>query len=257
MLGLYDDDGMATLESAFDEPRSITDFISDDNSTPQPSPPSVPVYSPISRSPRTPEPNMGSSYRKLKWTPEEDDMLRQSVQIHGTKNWTAVSTLVPGRNPKQCRERWTAQLDPALTRDNWTPQEDATLLHIQKLHGNSWARIASFLPGRSSNAVKNRFNWLARRHLPQQMGAMFMQQPQHQIFQPFQLAQPVQHPWYNSLSPAQTTIGFNNQIKNVPPPRPAQSLSGSAAEHIQWDEFTHYDTSQSSMDDICGDFEWF
>jgi hypothetical protein len=37
------------------------------------------------------------------------------------------------------------------------------LLTQQNLLGNAWAKIASQLPGRSSNAVKNRWCWLIRR----------------------------------------------------------------------------------------------
>ena len=103
--------------------------------------------------------------RKTKWTPEEDEMLRKSVEIHGIKNWTAVSDLVPGRNPKQCRERWTAQLDPNLSKDNWTEQEDQILLRTQKIHGNAWSKISTYLTGRSPTAVKNRYNWLSRRKI--------------------------------------------------------------------------------------------
>ena len=237
-----------------------------------------------------------SSYKKSKWTPEEDDMLRSSVNIHGTKNWTAVSTLVPGRNPKQCRERWTAQLDPALTRDDWTPQEDATLLHIHKLHGNAWAKIASFLPGRSSNAVKNRFNWLSRRRFPQTMNVMMAQpNPQMQMqpqmgmgmgmglgtgfgmgmqAMPMQMQMPVpmkpqvpvtmqyptqmQMPRYNSLSPAQcSNFGFSDpSFELPPPPRKAQSATGSLTDNITWEDYAPFQTSQSPIDELCGDFDW-
>lgn len=104
------------------------------------------------------------AYHKTKWTRAEDDLLAKSVAIHGTKNWTAVSALVPRRNPKQCRERWTTQTNPELIKDDWTKDEDRILLSIQKRLGNSWAKIALSLPGRSSNAVKNRFNWLSKRN---------------------------------------------------------------------------------------------
>ncbi|OHS97919.1 Myb-like DNA-binding domain containing protein [Tritrichomonas foetus] len=103
------------------------------------------------------------AYKKFKWTPIEDEMLRKAVEIHGSKNWTAVASLVHGRNPKQCRERWTSQINPNLVRDEWNAQEDQTLIMMHQKHGNLWATIASFLPGRSSTAVKNRYNLLSRR----------------------------------------------------------------------------------------------
>ena len=109
------------------------------------------------------------TYKKTKWKPEEDQALIESIKIHGTKNWIAVASLVPGRNSKQCRERWTNQLDPTLNHNDFTPQEDALIILQHQANGPMWAKIASYLPGRSATAVKNRFNWLSRRHLPQKM----------------------------------------------------------------------------------------
>jgi hypothetical protein len=54
------------------------------------------------------------------------------------------------------------QLCPALNKDDWSPHEDAILIQRQRSFGNVWSRIAQFLPGRSSNAVKNRWSWLSR-----------------------------------------------------------------------------------------------
>jgi hypothetical protein len=55
------------------------------------------------------------------------------------------------------------QLCPALSQDTWTLGEDQLLLLQQRSCGNSWAHIALSLPGRSPNAVKNRWVWL-RKH---------------------------------------------------------------------------------------------
>ena len=119
-------------------------------------------------------PQSYTTYKKSKWTPEEDRALIESVKIHGTKNWIAVASLVPDRNSKQCRERWTAQLDPTLNHNEFTPQEDAVIILQHQANGPLWAKIASYLPGRSATAVKNRFNWLSRRHLPQKMNRFFL-----------------------------------------------------------------------------------
>jgi hypothetical protein len=100
--------------------------------------------------------------KKVKWSECEDKILSACVKQYGPNNWAAIATSLPGRTGKQCRERWTNQLDPCLTREIWTPQEDLLLLTQQKTLGNSWAKIASQLPGRSSNAVKNRWCWLIR-----------------------------------------------------------------------------------------------
>jgi hypothetical protein len=103
-----------------------------------------------------------SAIRKVKWTAEEDALLLHWIEIHGATRWTAIAGEMPGRSGKQCRERWTNRLDPSLNRDAWTAREDAVLVHQQKVCGNCWAKIASSLPHRSPNAIKNRWSWLSR-----------------------------------------------------------------------------------------------
>ena len=100
---------------------------------------------------------------KVKWTPAEDELLTQIVQIRGTKNWIDISMLIPGRNAKQCRERWTSKLDPSINQKPFTDEEDKLILDQHKKIGSSWAKIAKLLVGRSSISVKNRYNLLIRR----------------------------------------------------------------------------------------------
>jgi hypothetical protein len=112
--------------------------------------------------PASPPPERAPFFRKTKWTPDEDERLIASVCHFGTGNWTSVAQGVPGRKGKQCRERWVNQISPNLSREVWTAQEDAMLLQQHSFHGNAWSRISQFLPGRSSNSVKNRWAWLTR-----------------------------------------------------------------------------------------------
>lgn len=250
----------------YDDP--FFDFDNSEDSAPVASPiPTAPpmIMPPVPQKPLSPSP-APVSYRKSKWTPDEDNLLRRSVEIHGNENWTAVATLVPGRNPKQCRERWTAQLDPALTRDDWTPQEDAILLHVHKSHGNSWARIAAFLPGRSSNAVKNRYNWLARRHLPQQMEAaqafpmMPMHMPMHMPHWPGSMPTQYNIPMSFSMPMLNMGIaGYGGTSNRRAKPKPAQAMTSASSDNDQemWDDDTPFDLAHEPMDDLTGDFGWF
>ncbi|EAY22097.1 Myb-like DNA-binding domain containing protein [Trichomonas vaginalis G3] len=70
---------------------------------------------------------------------------------------------VPGRNGRQCRERWLSVLAPDLCKDEWDEEEDKILLDMQKKIGNHWSLISTYLSGRTPIMVKNRFRLLIRR----------------------------------------------------------------------------------------------
>ena len=102
------------------------------------------------------------SYRKCMWTEAEDKLLKDAVQQHGVKNWSLISTLVPGRNGKQCRERWSGMLDPELAKEAWSLEEDQLLIKLHSEFGNKWAKISTFLPGRSRISLRNRWSYHVR-----------------------------------------------------------------------------------------------
>ncbi|OHT03441.1 Myb-like DNA-binding domain containing protein [Tritrichomonas foetus] len=101
-------------------------------------------------------------YTKNRWTPEEDQLLSESVMKNGTSNWSLVSMSLKNRTGKQCRERWINHLSPGLKTNIWTQQEDQQLLTLIGVHGHQWAIISRYFVGRSTNSVKNRWGWLKR-----------------------------------------------------------------------------------------------
>ncbi|KAJ7978422.1 MYB family protein [Quillaja saponaria] len=104
--------------------------------------------------------------KKGPWTPEEDIILVSYIQQHGPGNWRSVPTNTGLlRCSKSCRLRWTNYLRPGIKRGNFSDHEEKMIIHLQALLGNRWAAIASYLPQRTDNDIKNYWNTHLKKRL--------------------------------------------------------------------------------------------
>ncbi|XXG64305.1 hypothetical protein AAC387_Pa05g2292 [Persea americana] len=101
------------------------------------------------------------------WSPEEDTALRNYVQKHGTGgNWIALPHKAGlKRCGKSCRLRWLNYLRPDIKHGGFTEEEDYIICTLHQNIGSRWSVIASHLPGRTDNDVKNYWNTKLKKKL--------------------------------------------------------------------------------------------
>ncbi|KAL3848982.1 hypothetical protein ACJIZ3_010864 [Penstemon smallii] len=105
-----------------------------------------------------------NALKKGPWTSSEDMLLIEYVQKHGEGNWNSVqrnSGLM--RCGKSCRLRWANHLRPNLKKGSFSADEEKLIVELHSKLGNKWARMASQLPGRTDNEIKNYWNTRLKR----------------------------------------------------------------------------------------------
>eukprot|EP01018_Ginkgo_biloba_P030526 Gb_02422 [translate_table: standard] len=104
--------------------------------------------------------------KKGPWTPEEDQKLVAYIHKYGHGNWRALPKQAGLlRCGKSCRLRWTNYLRPDIKRGYFSPEEEQNIIRLHAILGNRWSAIASHLPGRTDNEIKNVWNTHLKKRL--------------------------------------------------------------------------------------------
>lgn len=94
---------------------------------------------------------------RRRFTPEEDKILLHAVRELNIKNWDEAARLLPGRDARQCRDRYNTSLYKDIDHRKWTKEEDRIIIEQFEAIGPKWMQISTYLEGRSGNNVKNRW----------------------------------------------------------------------------------------------------
>ncbi|XP_061358958.1 transcription factor MYB17-like [Gastrolobium bilobum] len=116
--------------------------------------------------------------RRGAWTPEEDEALVEYIKKHGHGSWRTLPKQAGLlRCGKSCRLRWINYLRPDIKRGQFTTEEESTIIQLHGMLGNRWAAIASQLPGRTDNEIKNYWNTQLKKRLPRLGHSLGAQHP--------------------------------------------------------------------------------
>lgn len=96
-----------------------------------------------------------------RWSKKEDEILMAGVKVLG-QNWKYITKLIPGRNERQCRERYLLHLSPEINSTKFTDEEDNLLRAMYKEFGPRWERFRDRFQGRTAMALRNRWDHIRR-----------------------------------------------------------------------------------------------
>ena len=130
-------------------------------------------------------------YQRKTWSAEEDAAIHSLIAQHGTR-WRAIAPHLAGRSDDSVRNRWKRiseerglkvpdsapvvqhsatpivkatpkQSASTGARSSWSRSEDQAIVNAVREFGPRWCSVATCLPQRTEQAVRNRWNRLQQR----------------------------------------------------------------------------------------------
>ncbi|KAI9094243.1 hypothetical protein K1719_026825 [Acacia pycnantha] len=159
--------------------------------------------------------------KKGPWTAAEDAILEEYVNKYGEGNWNSVQKNCGLRRcGKSCRLRWANHLRPNLKKGAFSQEEEHIIVQLHAKLGNKWARMASLLPGRTDNEIKNFWNTRTKRRqrsgLPIYPAELEEEASVHHLHQNQQ--------YHNALPPHQSSFSFSSLLSS--PSNTPHNLNG-------------------------------
>ncbi|CAL9157566.1 unnamed protein product [Musa hybrid cultivar] len=108
-----------------------------------------------------------ATVKKGQWSPDEDAKLKSYIEQHGTGgSWIALPQKIGlKRCGKSCRLRWLNYLRPNIKHGGFSQEEDDIICSLYVSIGSRWSMMASQLPGRTDNDIKNYWNTRLKKKL--------------------------------------------------------------------------------------------
>ncbi|KAL5164220.1 Transcription factor MYB20 [Glycine soja] len=205
--------------------------------------------------------------KKGPWTAEEDKKLINFILTNGQCCWRALPKLAGLlRCGKSCRLRWTNYLRPDLKRGLLSEYEEKMVIDLHAQLGNRWSKIASHLPGRTDNEIKNHWNTHIKKKL-KKMGIdpvthkplsnkteETQAQPDEQTHQPLQEQQQQQHQHQQQPIPVEKDLKFEPEKEQNREPETSVESSTITEEVKEEDQImTPLFDSWELMNEFCTD----